>query len=244
MNMPADLDLTPFLARGFGPEIDRIIANTPVRGIDRLLSWGKIRLTPETEEYLYTEYTPTEVRYRKGSRPRLEAVAAEVLGDPPRTDRASVRKLVSWVPANLRHAAGVEDAPADRASSEEEILDSGWAWCNEQARVLVAVAGTAGVPGRLVGVYSSAEPRGHMTAELCVEGRWGWVCVTHDCVVTLPDGSWASAAQILRDPDVRALFAVEWKRCVDAWNARYGKPPLEGDPATDFGAAGIVNYFP
>jgi transglutaminase-like putative cysteine protease len=240
--VPADLDLTPFLARGFGPEIDRIIANTPVRGIDRLLSYGKIRLAPETEEYLYTEYTPTEVRYRRGSRPRLEAVAAEVLGDPPRVDRASLRELVSWVPARLRHAEGVDPSPPDRAIPEEEILDSGWAWCNEQARVLVALARTAGVAGRLVGMYSLVKKKGHMTAELYVEGKWSWVCATHDCVVTLPDGTWASAAEILRDPEVRARFGVEWERCVNAWNAVYGKPPIEGDPATDFGAAGIVNY--
>jgi hypothetical protein len=239
--MPADLDLAPFLARGFGPEIDRIIANTPVRGIDRLLSCGKIRLAPETEEYLYSEYTPTEVRYRRGSRPRLEAIAAEVLGGPPRTDRAALRELVSWVPAHVQCASTVDSVPPDRALPEEEIIDSGWGWCNEQARVLVAVARTAGVPGRLVAMYSSAEPRGHMTAELYVEGKWGWACATHDCVVTLPDGTWASAAEIWRDPDVRALFAVEWERCVNAWNAACGKPPMEGDPATDFGAAGIVN---
>jgi hypothetical protein len=236
------LDLTPFLARGFGPEHDRIIANTPVRGIDRLLSYGKIRLAPETEAYLYGEYTPTEAGYSPGSRPELEAVAARVLGTPPRVDRAAVRELISWVPENVRHAEGVVDSPADRALPEEEIIASGWGWCNEQARVLVAVARTAGVPGRLVGMYSSAAPTGHMTAELHVEGKWSWACVTHDCVATLPDGTWASAAEILFDPDARAIFAAEWKKRVKVWSAAYGKPPPPGDPASDFGSAGIVNY--
>jgi transglutaminase-like putative cysteine protease len=238
------LDLTPFLARGFSPELDAHIANTPVRGIDRLMSCGKIRLAPETEAYLYEEYTPTEVRYRPGSRPQLEAVAADVLGSPPRTDRAAVRKLVSWVPKNIRHAAGVDPCPLDRAISVEEIIASGWGWCNEQARVAVELARTAGVPGRLVAMYSLEENTGHMTAELYVEGKWSWVCTTHDCVVPLPDGSWASAAEIWRDPEIRARFAVEYKRCVDVWNADYGKPPLEGDPGTHFGAAGIVNCPP
>jgi hypothetical protein len=213
-----------------------------VRGIDRLLSYGKIRLAPETEAYLYNEYTPTEVRYRSGSRPRLEAITSEVLGSPPRIDRAAIRKLISWVPENVRHAAAVEDAPPDRALPEEEIIASGWGWCNEQARVVVALAHTAGVAGRLVGTYSSAGPHGHMTAELYVEGTWAWVCATHDCVIPLPDGTWASAAEIWRDPEIRALFAVEWERCVNAWNAAYGKPPLEEDPAAAFGAVGIVNY--
>jgi hypothetical protein len=236
------LDLTDFLARGFGPGHDRNIANTRVRGIDRLLSYGKIRLAPETEQYLYGEYTPTEVHYRPGSRPRLEAIVGEVLGRPPRIDRAAIRKLIGWVPQNVRHAAAVQDAPPDRALPEEQIIDSGWGWCNEQARALVALAHTAGVPGRLVGIYRSDEAHGHMTTELYVEGKWAWVCATHPCVVPLPDGSWASAAEIWRDPDVRALFAVEWARCVAAWNAAYGKPPSQKDPAAAFGSAGIVNY--
>ena len=56
------------------------------------------------------------------------------------------------------------------------------------------------------------------------------------------NGTWASAAEIWRDPAVRALFAAEWLRS-DAWNAVYGKPPIERHLATDFGRAGIVNYF-
>jgi hypothetical protein len=235
------LDLTPYLARGFSPEIDAHIANTPVRGLDQMMSQSKIRLAPETEAYLYGEYTPVEVRYRPGSRPRLEAVAAEVLGSPPRTDRAAIRELVSWVPRNVRHAAGVDPSPPDRAISAEEIIESGWGWCNEQARVAVALARTAGVAGRLVAVYSLVDNRAHMTAELHVEGKWSWACLTHDCVVPLRDGSWAGAAEILFDPEARARFAAEWKRCVDIWNADHGKPPLEGDPAAQFGAAGIVN---
>jgi hypothetical protein len=41
------VDLTPFLARGFGPEHDHKFANTKVRGIDRLLTCSKIRLAAE-----------------------------------------------------------------------------------------------------------------------------------------------------------------------------------------------------
>jgi hypothetical protein len=183
------------------------------------------------------------VRYRPGSRPKLEAIASEVLGSPPQTDRAAIRKLISWVPENVRHAAAVEPSPPDRALPEEDIIDSGWGWCNEQARVLVALAQAAGVAGRLVGIYSSAEPKQHMSTELYVEGKWAWVCPTHGCVVTLPDGAWASAAEIWRDPEVRALFAVEWERAATAWSIDYGEPPPNEDAAARFGGAGIVNYF-
>ncbi len=242
--MTKALDLTPFLARGFSPELDAHIANTPVRGLDRLMSCGKIRLAAETEAYLYEEYTPTEVRYRAGSRPELEAVAAGILGSPARSDRSAIRKLVSWVPKNIRHAEGIDPSPPDRALREEKLIASGWGWCNEQARIVVALARTAGVAGRLVAMYSLEENSGHMTAELYVEGKWSWVCATHDCVVELPDGTWASAAEIWRDPEIRALFAVEWKHCLDVWYADYGKPPLEGNAGAHFGAAGIVNCPP
>ena len=109
--------------------------------------------------------------------------------------------------------------------------------------MLVAQAQFAGVPGRIVGIYSSAEPRGHMSTELYVEGKWSWVCPAHGCVVTLPDGTWASAVEIWRAPEVRALFAVEWEHAANAWNKEYGEPPLQGNPAARFGSAGIVNYF-
>lgn len=242
--MTETLDLTPFLARGFGPEHDSHIANTPVRGIDRLLSCSKIRLAAETERYLYSEYSPTEVRYRAGGRPGLEAIAGEIFGRPPRVDKAAIRKLVAWVLDNVKHVAAIDHpTPADRALPEEEIIASGWGWCNEQARVLVALAQTVGVPGRLVGIYNSEKPKGHMTTELYVEGKWSWICATSGCIVTLPDGAWASVAEIWGDPEVRALFAVEWERCDNIWNAAYGKPPSEGDPAAVFGGAGIVNYF-
>jgi hypothetical protein len=224
------LDLTPFLARGFGPEHDRIIANTPVRGIDRLLSYGKIRLAPETEEYLYGEYTPAETGYRPGSRPELEATARKILGDPPDAGWSGMRKLVSWVAANVVHPRDLEgETPLGRAISEEELIASGRGWCNEQARLVVALARTVGVHGRLVGLYCSDSSEGHMTAELRVDGKWGWLCATRDYVAELPDGSWASAAEIWHDPELRARLDAEW--------------PLKSDyKGAMFGGVGIVNY--
>ncbi len=227
--MTGKLDLTPFLARGFGAAHDRTIANTAVRGLDRLLSYSKIRLAPETEEYLYSEYSATESDYRPGSRPGLESVAEEILGKPPGSDWAAMRKLVSWVAANVVHPSDLEEeVPANRAFSVEQILDSRRGWCNEQARVVVALARTAGVPGRLVALYCSDCDDGHMTAELYVNGKWGWLCPTRDYVVEMADGSWASAAEIWREADLRVRLDAEW-------------PLKSGHRGPMFGAVGIVN---
>ena len=81
--------------------------------------------------------------------------------------------------APIELSAGVDPSPPDRALPEEDIIESGWGWCNEQARVLVGLAQVAGVPGRLVGIYSSAGPKGHMSTELYVEGKWAWACPRH-----------------------------------------------------------------
>lgn len=69
------LDLTTYQGLGqFGRAYQIMLENSPdppcsVEGV-----WTRqmIRLCPETVGYLHTHYTPTELRYERGSRPELE----------------------------------------------------------------------------------------------------------------------------------------------------------------------------
>jgi len=107
---------------------------------------------------------------------------------------------LNWVPFNLKHAKFIAgDTPGNRALSEEELLESGWGWCNEQARLFVTLAQIAGFPARMCSIYHFDGIHAHMTSEVFVNGKWSFADASNALVVELPDGSWASAMEISWD---------------------------------------------
>jgi len=80
-NKKPPLDLAPFLARGFGDNIDKLIANAPVDGIDRYHTWSQVRLASETADFLYNGFSRTTVKYFQGNRPILENILDGILQD-------------------------------------------------------------------------------------------------------------------------------------------------------------------
>jgi hypothetical protein len=105
------MDLTPYTGRGFPGDIDRMIAEVPVAGIDREQTLGMVRLCSETEATLYgQEFSPTRLVYEPGSRPILEAVTENLHGD---TARERARAAMGWTRRNVRHAHLVGPLPPD-----------------------------------------------------------------------------------------------------------------------------------
>ena len=201
----ADLDLTPFIARGFSEKIDKFIANVPVNGIDRYHSWTQVRLAPETASFLYEDFTSTVIKYFKGSRPSLEKILDVILADMKEaSDKEKVLAILHWVSASLMHAKFFKgDIPGSRALTEEELLESGWGWCNEQSRLFVTLSQIAGYPARMCSIYHSDGIHSHMASEVFVDGKWSFADATSATVVELPDGYWASAKEISWDPSVK-----------------------------------------
>lgn len=246
-----NLDLTPFLARGFGKKGDSAIANVPVRGIDRYHTFSEIRLAPETAKYLYEEYTPLKVKYYKGSRSKLEKILLEICGEIYKPSKNNIFKILEWVSMNIKHASFVNgDVPPDRALSEEELIASGWGWCNEQARVFVTLAQISGYPARMCSLFHKDEIHGHMTAEVYIEGKWSFVDPTFGgAVVELPDGSWASAKEISWERQAQEYadkaYPVFLKKIFDKFAG--GKidpnnPFVAHSPHKMFAQIGITNY--
>src|SRR4051812_34396243 len=133
------MDLTPYTCRGFPGDFDRLMRDVPVAGIDREQTHSMVRLCAETEPVLYgSDFSPRRIRYRNGSRPKLEAIVRDS-ADP-----------LEWVRQNVQHPvyAGV-DLPPDRALTEEQLIESGLGWCNEQARVFIALCEVQEIPARL-----------------------------------------------------------------------------------------------
>jgi len=67
--------------RGISPHWDEVLANDlhSPGTVDAVLLDRMVHLTPETERHLYARFTPTTVRYERGSRPFLESIASEVV---------------------------------------------------------------------------------------------------------------------------------------------------------------------
>jgi len=188
------MDLTPYIAAGFSDDFDAMIANTPVRGIDRDQVQRAVRLCPETEHHLYEGgYSPTRVRYRAGARPVLEAIVADWRSTSP---RASVLAAVAWVNRHVTHPHHTGPLRFDRAMTEEAIIESGIGWCNEQARVLIALCEVMDIPARLCFLFHESGRCSHAAGEAFVEGRWAFVDATFNVSVPLPDGRLAEGREL------------------------------------------------
>ncbi len=180
------MDLKPFIARGFPGTFDKAIANVGVAGIDRKQAKTMVRVCRQTVATLYgPEFSPQAIRYRKGSRPRLEAIVAKFKGKTP---RARVEEAMNWTAKKVVHPHLKGKTAPDRAMTEEQLIDSGRGWCNEQSRVFVALCNVMEIPARLCYVFHSNLICGHTATEVLLDGRWVFFDVTFKVTANLPDG--------------------------------------------------------
>src|SRR5258708_4108818 len=100
------------------------------------------------------------------------------------------------VKANVVHPHISADTAPNRAMTEEQLIESGRGWCNEQSRVFVALCEVMEIPSRLVFLFHSNLRSGHTTAEVLIDGRWVFFDVTFGVVATLPDGRLAEARDL------------------------------------------------
>lgn len=245
------MDLEPFTARGFPGNWDALLTDIPVGGIDCEQSQSAVRLCPETESYLYQGgYSPTRIRYRDGSRPKLEAVAAGLGGTTP---RAKAEAAMAWVSDRVAHPHLTGPLAPDRALTEEQLIESCRGWCNEQTRVFVALCEVMDIPARLCFLFHANNVCAHTAAEAYVDGRWAFFDVTMNVRVELPDGRLAEGRE-LSGPH-RDLAHRAYRGPLEQYFARVLPFADDGPgwnrndrPATDRGGdllacIGITNYL-
>lgn len=155
--------------------------------VDRMLMECMIRLCPETADYLYREYTPTRVRYRRGRQLDLERYAEEaVAGCGSGEERiVSIARFCS----DLGKTA-VEDLDAMLVGGiEEEIIRRGSDWCTDVARVGCVLYQVAGFPARLVHLFDTGQAySGHVIIEVYRGEVWSAVDPTTAVVYRYPEG--------------------------------------------------------
>ncbi len=224
----------------------------PTKGIDLEQALNYLDLQAAGEEFIYEHYTCCRVLYVPGARPRLEAAAAAAGGTGSQLEVA--RALSRWVAANVKWAGYYQQAtgqrlPADRAPTEEQLLDAGYGWCNEQARLFCALAQVRGLPARLVFAANQARRYGHVVAEVLLDT--GWLLVDQSLGFVFDfEGAPVRASQVFHDPRTRVRFAPVYKRLCKELLSELG-PGSEADfamaaaeePLDGFTDLGYHNYF-
>lgn len=180
--------------------------------VDHVFFDQGVVLCEETAEYLYSEFTPLEQPYVKGTRVFLEkAVAVATAGCS--SDREKAIALMDWC-RDIPVAYGRSAGPFGEGSlepfhggAEEEVIRKGSTMCNEQSRVLAIMAQIAALPSRYVGHMTLIDydnpnsGTGHGVNEIYVEGSWAYFDIRGRYFLK-DDGSFASAWDLLKDPDL------------------------------------------
>jgi transglutaminase-like putative cysteine protease len=111
----------------------------PVAGIDLEQALNYVDSEGIDLAWFYRSFTCPRVFYKVGSRPFLEKIVWEqTKPDAPPMDR--LQACVAYVANRMPHYIRLGyNGATDRALTEEDLLRSGHGWCNEQARVLVAL---------------------------------------------------------------------------------------------------------
>ena len=168
-----------------------------VRGVDRYQANQFIVFRPETEDFLYRNYTPLNVRYRTGSLPAFEKAALEVT----RHDQSDIEKAMAFLQrgaSRMKHPDAVpcgQWVEPDRNLDEEALLASECGWCNEQARIFIRLCQVCNIPARLIHLFYSDEKSGHTVAEFYADGHWCMADATWLCVFPDETGRLLSAAE-------------------------------------------------
>jgi len=238
--------------KGYPASVPALASAPPVKGIDLEHVQQMVVYRPETAEYLYTRYTPTKPAYRPGSRPKLEAIAKAVTAGYS-SDWEKAQALLGWVNAHLMHPMGrVEASPPDRAATEEVLIESGWAWCNEQSRVYVALAQTVGLAARMCFIWHATLPCGHAPAETFLDGAWAFTDATYNTMIREPGGHVFSGGELHSLDRAKRAADDQYRRAqiqqIERWaktnpvNASAAKTGTRLDSAW-FGHVSLSNYI-
>ena len=125
-----------------------------VGGIDLEQSLNYIALADVSLDFIYDKYTAGRMIYTAGSRPVLEGIVAKFVGGTA-DELGRIEKLVKFVSEEVKWAGYYHKTMGHRLAynrnlNEEGLIASGYAWCNEQARLLCELTQIIGIPSRRV----------------------------------------------------------------------------------------------
>lgn len=223
----------------------------PVKGIDLEHALNYLDFDRVGAEFIYNHYTACRLTHVPGSRPRLEQTASAVVaGCADAAQKVAhiahfVARQVPWAGYYYRRTGN--QLPSDRNATVEELLDSGYGWCNEQARVFCALTQVIGIPSRLVFVCSESRRYGHVVCEALLPTGWLTVDQSLEFSFIAEDGP-VRACDIWRVSKRRLYFEPIYRAAcaglIEEVGAGRGFDMAEAaDPLDGFALIGYHNYF-
>ncbi len=165
--------------------------------VDFQLRQEQVLLCPQTVDFLYGQFTPTTVRYQKGSRPELEKVVARVTAGC-KTEREKVLALMRFCRDLYKKREGIPFTEYIYGGTEEQLVEKGEELCECLGRLMVALCEVAGIPGRVV----MHDIGGHITSEILVDGNWAYIDPRAGLYFLKEDGSFASTWDLWQNPSL------------------------------------------
>jgi len=217
--------------------------------VDFQLRREQVILCPQTVEFLYDQFTPTKVRYKKGSRPALEKVARQITAGLE-DDQEKALAIMRFCRDLYQRAPKRDFSQYIYGGTEEQLIEKGEVLCECLGRLFVALCEVSDIPARIV----MHDIGGHICAEAYVNGHWGYLDPTTGVYCLKPDGRLASTWEIWTDPSllraqadrVRADISKRW-----TWEERIRKcetmyfhpSEVTGIENYSLADAGRYNYF-
>ncbi|MHC4873260.1 MAG: transglutaminase-like domain-containing protein [Planctomycetota bacterium] len=188
------------------------------------LKADQILLNEETADYIYSDFTPLTIDFKKSSRPVLEGVIEKIC-KPEMSEREKVFAILQYSYQDFKEEFGVpEGVHCILNAREEEILTTGGGQCEDRSRLIICLAQIAGLPARSVASYGHLNDKneicgGHAILEIYLEGKWSFFDSLRTFYCLNPDNSIASLWELACNPalaetqteEVMKSFKVEKK---------------------------------
>jgi hypothetical protein len=125
--------------------------------------------------------------------------------------------------------------------TEEQLIDSGRGWCNEQCRVFIALCEVMEIPARLCFLFHANGKTAHTATEILLDGKWSFADVTFGVRIACPDGSFAEGRELQRA--YREVAHRYYKTPLTEYY-RNREPPIDLTRGGDMlDSIGICNYL-
>jgi len=168
--------------------------------VDRQILESSVGLDARSARFLYHDSSLTRIPYASGTRPALEALAAEI--EAPRGSAEGRVRAVARFLSGARNGESDEIEALRFGGIEEAIIARESTWCTDVSRAACALYQVMGLPSRMVLLADTEKAySGHAVVEVYRACRWGAVdCVT-GAVYATPAARPASTWDLMRNAD-------------------------------------------
>ncbi len=172
--------------------------------VDFQLRRAQVILCPQTVDFLYSDFTPTDCNVEPGKYPALEKVVAKTTADCKSQQEKALALMRFCRDLYKRHPhAGFSESDPDFANyiyggTDEQLVEKPEILCECLGRLVVALCEIAGMPGRIV----MHDIGGHICSEILIDGHWAYLDPRCGMYFLKPDGKIASVLELCQTPSI------------------------------------------